>query len=498
MGPAREPLAGRVLTTAEMKAADAEAIRSGRPGWWLMANAGRAVASAILERFSQRAALVLCGPGNNGGDGFVVARLLADAGWPVRVALLGERAALKGDAAWAAAGWHGVVEPLAPDLLDGSALVIDALFGAGLTRPIDGAARASLEAAHERALPIVAIDVPSGVHGDTGEVMGFAPAASLTVTFGRPKPGHLLLPGRTLAGDLVIAGIGLPQRALRPDAPALDVNTPELWRSDVPTRRPDGHKYTYGHALVQGGDAAHSGAARLAARAALRAGAGLVTLGCATEALPTYTLGSLAVMVASLDDEDAFDAFLADRKIAAVLLGPGGGVGEPLASRVERVLAKGLPAVLDADALTSFKDEPERLFRSLTSRCLLTPHMGEFARLFPTGGDSVAGGKVGITRGAARRSGAVVLLKGSDTVIAAPDGRAAIATGSPPELATAGSGDVLAGIALGLIAQGMPTFEAACAAVWMHAKAAARFGPGLIAEDIEVQIPAVLREMVAT
>ncbi|WGF88982.1 NAD(P)H-hydrate dehydratase [Marinivivus vitaminiproducens] len=492
MALVREPLPGRILSIAEMAGADAQAIESGRPGWWLMENAGAAVAAAIRARFSQRPVAILCGPGNNGGDGFVIARHLSEAGWPVRIGLLGDRAALKGDAARAAGLWQDVTAPLSPDLLEGSALVVDALFGAGLAKPVDGRAREVLEAVQAAHVPVVAVDVPSGVHGDTGDVMGFAVQAVLTVTFGRPKPGHLLLPGRTLAGELVIADIGLPERALRPDGPSLDVNTPELWLSAFPRRRPEGHKYTYGHALVQGGDAGHSGATRMAARAALRAGAGLVTLACAAEALPIYAQSSLAVMVSVLDDDEAFAAFLAERKVACVLLGPGGGAGERLAARVLHVLGKGMPAVLDADALTSFKDASDRLFGALSSSCLLTPHAGEFQRLFPA-----EGGKVAITRDAARRSGAVVLLKGSDTVVAAPDGRAAIAAASPPELATAGSGDVLAGIALGLIAQGMPTFEAACAAVWLHAEAAARFGPGLIAEDIEGQLPAVLRDLLA-
>ena len=474
-----------VFSIDQMAKADAAAIKSGIPGITLMENAGAAVARAITSRFAPRPTAVLCGPGNNGGDGFVVARLLAGAGWPVRLGLLGERPALKGDAALAAASWSGAVEPVDPSLLDGAALVVDALFGAGLTRPLEGPARILVEALKTASMPVIAIDIPSGVHGDTGEILGDAATARLTVTFHKPKPGHYLLPGRDRVGELVVADIGIPDGV----SDALDIrlwaNDPCLWRSELPRRTSRSHKYGHGHALVVGGGSASSGAARLAARAALRAGAGAVTVLCPDAALPVYSAHLTAVMVAPFSDEASFARLLDDPRRNAVLLGPGAGVGETLRRQVALAL-KDKACVLDADALTSFSDHPQELFELVKGPCLMTPHEGEFARLFRVEGD-----KLSRARTAAAQSGAVVLLKGADTVIAAPDGSAVIQPDAPASLATAGSGDVLAGIALALIAQGMPTLAAAAAAVWLHADAARRFGPGLIAEDLPEVLPEV-------
>jgi NAD(P)H-hydrate epimerase len=485
--PAVTPLDGPVLTVVEMRAADRAAIACGRPGSWLMANAGRAVANAIRARFALGSTVVLCGPGNNGGDGFVAAARLRAAGWPVRVALLGERAALKGDAAWAATLWDDPIEPLSPASLADAGLVVDALFGAGLTRPVEGAARAALETAGARGVPLVAVDVPSGLDGDSGAPLGQAQQAALTVTFGRPKPGHLLVPGRRLCGELVVADIGLPAHATRQDGPGMDVNGPRLWRHALPRRRAEAHKYDYGHAVVLGGPTKRTGAARLAATAALRAGAGLVTIACPPDALAVYAPALLAVMVEPVADEAAFADFLAGRRRNAALLGPGAGVGPATRAQVLRALSLAKACVLDADALTSFADAPETLFAAVEAACVLTPHEGEFARLF-----TLEGSKLERARKAAAISRAVVVLKGPDTVVAAPDGRAAIQAQAPPWLATAGTGDVLAGIVLGLLAQGMPAFEAAAAAAWLHAATAARLGPGMIADDMLPELPAAL------
>ena len=485
-----------LLTVAEMARADALAISGGVPGIALMEAAGAGIAAAIRAQWPVRPLLALCGPGNNGGDGFVVARLLAEAGWPVRLALLGERAALRGDAALAAARWDGPVEPLASllasDALDGEPLVVDALFGAGLSRPLDGVARAVIEAVTARRLPVVAVDVPSGVHGDSGAVLGAAPMAELTVTFFRPKPGHLLLPGRLRCGRLEVVDIGIPASVLGEIRPAALANHPDLWLPRWPGPRPDGHKYQRGHALITGGGVM-TGAARLAARAALRVGAGLVTIACPPEARLIYSLAAAALLVEAVEGEAAFAALLGARRLSAALLGPGAGLSPALRERVLATLAAGLPAVLDADALTVFAADPEPLFGALDGRSLLTPHEGEFARLFPA--ETAHSGKLERTRAAARRSGAVVLLKGADTVIAAPDGRAAITANAPPDLATAGAGDVLAGLAVGLLAQGLPAFEAAAAAAWLHGEAGARLGPGLIADDLPEALPAVLRRL---
>ena len=479
-------LGGEVLEIAQMARADAAAIAAGVAGIELMENAGAVVAEAIVARRAPVPVSVLCGPGNNGGDGFVVARRLARAGWPVRVALLGERERLGGDAAIAAHAWSGDIPALEPGVLEGTGLVVDALFGAGLARPLEGAARAIIESVANARLPVVAVDVPSGVHGDTGEVLGVAPRACLTVTFHRVKPGHLLLPGRDHVGELVVGDIGIPDRVMAQLGVRTWANQPRHWRAALPQRMPSSHKYSHGHALVLGGGATSSGAARMAARAALRAGAGLVTVVCPEAAAAVYAAQLTAVMVSAFAGQAGFAQALEDERRNAILLGPGAGVGEELRRQVLAALAAGKTCVLDADALTSFTARPGQLFSAIKGPCLLTPHEGEFRRLFASSGD-----KLRRARAAAAESGAVVLLKGADTVVAAPDGRAIVQPAAPATLATAGSGDVLAGVALGLLAQGMPVFEAAAAAVWLHVQAARALGPGLIAEDLIEALPAV-------
>ena len=476
-----------VLTVEEMYKADAAAIAGGVPGIELMESAGTAIAREIRRRWRPRPIAVLCGPGNNGGDGFVVARLLAAQGWPVRLGLLGAVEKLKGDAAVNAARWNGGVRPLDPSLLDGDPLVVDALFGAGLVRPLEGIAASMIETIDGRHLDCVAVDVPSGVHGDTGEILGVAPTCVLTVTFFRPKPGHLLLPGRTLCGDLVVADIGIPETVLPDIAPKTFVNGPGLWQQRFPWPTSGGNKYSRGHALVLGGGEM-TGAARLAAGSARRIGAGLVTVAAPAEAVGIYSAGRPGTIVAPVGDDAAFESLIADERKNALLLGPGAGVSAQTRRRVLAALGTGRPCVLDADALTVFRDDPGTLFDAISGPCLLTPHEGEFVRLFRSGGNKPAR-----AREAARSSGATLLLKGADTVIASVDGRVAINTNAPPNLATAGSGDVLAGMIVGLLAQNMETFDAGCAAVWLHGQVASTFGPGLIAEDLIDGLPTALR-----
>jgi ADP-dependent NAD(P)H-hydrate dehydratase / NAD(P)H-hydrate epimerase len=437
-------------------------------------------------RFQPQSTVILCGPGNNGGDGFVVARLLAAAGWPVTVALLGSADALKGDAKVNAQRWSGAVMPLSVACLKDAALVVDALFGAGLTRALAGDAAVVVDEVNRRALACVAIDIPSGIDGDTGEVLGTAPRCRLTVTFFRLKPGHLLLPGRGYCGETVLADIGIPAHVLDAIKPSCFANGPALWRHVFPWPRLDGHKYDRGHAVVVGGVAV-TGAGRLAARAALRAGAGLVTIASDPAAVPAYAADRASFMTRALHDHKDFDALLADARRNAVLLGPGNGADVTTQTRVRAALAAKKRCVLDADAITAFADDPEPLFRAIRSPCVITPHDGEFKRLFAAGGD-----KLTRTRLAAKKSGAVVLLKGADTVIATPDGRTVINHNAPPDLATAGAGDVLGGIIVGLLAQGMDAFDAACAGAWLHGEAAAAFGPGLIADDLPEMLPKAL------
>jgi NAD(P)H-hydrate epimerase len=485
--------ADALLTVAEMGQADAAAIAAGTPGITLMEAAGAAVATEAFRRWGPRPTLVLCGPGNNGGDGYVAARRLAAAGWPVRLAGLVPPAALRGDAALAAARWSGPTVAMGEAALGDRPLVIDALFGAGLARPLDGQALAMVQLIARHDLDCLGVDVPSGVHGDTGAVLGAAPPCRATVTFFRRKPGHLLLPGRALCGDLVVADIGIPDRVLETIRPRQRENGPGAWRDALPVRRLDDHKYRRGHALLVAGGGA-GGAIRLAARAARRIGAGLVTVAAPPESHDAIAGDWPGTILLPLGDPSGFPALLADGRRNALLIGPGAGAGAGTAERTRAILATGRAAVLDADALTAFAGDRAGLFAAIAGPTILTPHEGEFARLFDL---PAALGKLERARGAAAASRAVVLLKGADTVIAAPGGAALINANAPPELATAGSGDVLAGLAVGLLAQGLPALAAAGAAVWLHGAAAARFGAGLIAEDIVDGLPAVLRDLAA-
>lgn len=475
-----------LLTVAEMYEADRLAAALGVPSLELMEAAGEAVVREIRRRWRPRRTAVLCGPGNNGGDGFVVARLLQRRGWPVRVALLGARETLRGDAAVNAGRFQGPVRALDVSVLDGCELVVDALFGAGLTRDLEGSAREVVEAIGARGLDCVAVDIPSGVSGDTGAVLGVAPKAMATVTFFRLKPGHLLLPGRTLCGDCIVADIGIPDTVLEEIHPTLWLNGPPLWTDKLRWPRAGDHKYTRGHALVSGGTGM-TGAARLAAIAARRIGAGMVTVAASPETVGIYAAGSPGTIVHTVMDDADFHALTADPRRNAILIGPGAGRSEGTRARVSSAMRMERAVVLDADALTVFEDDPETLFSSITSPCVLTPHEGEFARLFGLDGD-----KITRARAAARFARAVVLLKGSDSVIAAPDGRAAINANAPASLATAGSGDVLAGFVLGFLAQGLAPFDAACAATWCHGMAAQAVGAGLVAEDLVEAVPSVL------
>jgi ADP-dependent NAD(P)H-hydrate dehydratase / NAD(P)H-hydrate epimerase len=492
-----------LLTPAETAEADKLTIAGGVPGMALMEKAGLAVADAVAARHPAGAHVtVVAGPGNNGGDGFVAARVLGERGYRVRVLLFGERARLKGDAATAAQHWTGPTAAATPAALGSADVIIDALFGAGLDRPIAGPARAMIEAVNACAVPVVAVDLPSGINGASGAVMGVAVRASETVTFFRRKPGHLLLPGRLHCGPVTVADIGIRENVLATVKPATFVNDPELWAAVFPVPRIDAHKYARGHAVVVSGGMASTGAARLAARGALRAGAGLATIASPRAALAVNAAANLAVMVRPADTPAQLAALLSDERLNALVMGPGGGVGGAMREMVQAALAGPRAVVLDADALTSFAENPQPLFFAVAKRqgyaTILTPHEGEFARIFKRL-DEVRNlnSKLERARAAAFASGAVVLLKGPDTVIAAPDGRAAITENAPPWLATAGAGDVLAGMIAGLAAQGVPGFEAASAAAWLHGEAGKDAGPGLISEDLPEALPGIYRQLFA-
>jgi len=482
-----------LLTPEEMGEADRRAIATGTKGTVLMERAGEAVAAAAMTMCPPGGNIaILAGPGNNGGDGFVAARILKAAGYGATVFLFGNPEALSGDAAYMARQWTDPVEPARRDFALGADLIIDALFGAGLDRPVEGAAAEAIHGANESGIPILAVDLPSGVDGRSGAILGHAIAAWETVTFFRQKPGHLLMPGRRLAGAVTLADIGINPSVLREIRPAAFHDTPRLWFDDLPRPSLDGHKYHRGHALVVSGPLTSTGAARLAARGALRAGAGLVTLASPADAIMVNASNLTAVMLVRLYGAEGLAEILADRRKNAVVLGPALGVGDETAAMVGAALGSTAAVVIDADGLTSFADGPDTLFAQVRARqapVVLTPHEGEFLRLFPDLAELPS--KLDRARQAAERSGAIVVLKGPDTVVAAPDGRAAIADNAPPYLATAGAGDVLAGIIGGLLAQSMPAFGAAAAGVWLHGAAAARFGPGLIAEDIPEVLPRV-------
>jgi len=491
-----------LLTTAQMAEADRLAIAGGMSGIRLMENAGRAVAERAAEHAPAPPSdiVVVAGPGNNGGDGFVCARVLAERGYPVRLLLLGERERLKGDAGQAAARWQGAVEPATAPALAGAGLIVDALFGAGLDRPVDGVAGDLIAAMNASGVPILAVDLPSGINGTSGAMMGTAVRASETVTFFRRKPGHLLLPGRLHCGAVTVADIGIPDAVLTTIGLTIVANAPALWAAHFPIPRPGGHKYLRGHAVVVSGDLTHTGAARLVARGALRVGSGLVTVASPRNAIAIHAVANLAIMVRPIDGATELAQCLQDSRLNAIVLGPGGGVGQPMRDMVLAALSGARAVVLDADALTSFADHRQALFEAIKARgmapTVLTPHQGEFARLFSRSEEaSESHSKSERAQSAAQASGAIVLLKGSDTVVAAPDGRLSITENAPPWLATAGSGDVLAGFVAGLLAQGMPAFEAASAAAWLHGEAGGEAGPGLIAEDLPEALRTIYRRL---
>jgi hydroxyethylthiazole kinase-like uncharacterized protein yjeF len=478
-----------IMTVSEMSAADRAAVARGVPITTLMERAGIAVADAVRARFSHRPVVIWCGPGDNGGDGYVVARHLRRKGWSVRVEV--SAPPFTEAARAAAARWKGETAPLSSEPTHAD-LYIDALFGAGLSRPLEGEVAKLARALKGMAKPIVAIDTPSGIAGDTGRALGgVALHADLTITFHRRKLAHVLIEGRQACGEIVVADIGLGA-SLAPST--LHENTPSFWHSRFPWPALDAHKHRRGRLKVVSGDAWSTGAARLAARGGLRIGAGVVTILSPPSALAVNAANLEAVMLSPFDSEA--DLERAGEGADAVVIGPAAGVGEATARHVFALARTGAALVLDADALTSFRYDPATLFSALDRDDVLTPHPGEFERIFP-GLLASAPERVSATREAARRAGCVVLLKGPDTVVAAPDGRAAVSLNGSPWLATAGSGDVLAGFIGGLIAQGMESFEAACAGAWIHAECGRAHGPGLISEDLPGLAPAVLAGLLA-
>ncbi|WP_413719223.1 NAD(P)H-hydrate dehydratase [Silicimonas sp. MF1-12-2] len=531
-----------LLTAAQMRAIEQAAIESGEvTGLELMERAGRGVVEAIFEewpelRATSHRAVVLCGPGNNGGDGFVVARLLKEWGWEVEVFLYGDPEKLPPDARvnyerWRELGATHLDENQFYKLMSNPDLVIDALFGTGLSRPLENLPHLLADAVKDAATgyyigedwgaPIVAVDMPTGLSSDTGQDLGRPFPVMLTVTFHACKLGHYLEHGPRAAAKLVVKGIGLKGSPRPPggsEAPArgggrgLPGVPPGqtvrlIEREDLNVAKLGDHKYSHGHALILTGGPGKTGAARLAARGALRIGAGLVTLACPQQALWEVATSITAIMCQTLDGAPGLVELLEDTRLNALCLGPGMGLGADTQLLVLAALKASRATVLDADALTRFERNPEVLFDALHENCVLTPHAGEFRRIFPdiaakldapaTAGPAYS--KVDATREAAARAGCTVLFKGPDTVIADQTGRCAINSSAydraAPWLATAGSGDVLAGFITGLLARGFPPMQAAETAAWLHTECALSFGPGLIAEDLPEELPRVFRQL---
>ncbi len=486
-----------ILTVSQMAQADALAISDlkarGRSGADLMEEAGLTVVREILKRIEGRNALILCGPGNNGGDGFVIARHLKEAGWDVEVGLLGDIPKLRGDAHHMATLWDGEIVPIESCNVSKADLIVDAIFGTGLAREISGKLKTVIESTNGSSAKVVAVDIPSGIKGDTGEILGAAVKADLTVTFCRKKPSHLLFPGKEYCGDTIVTDIGISDRVVDEVGADIFVNSPGYWNGSLPATTGDIHKYTKGHAVVVSGDQTHTGACRLAAMAALRVGAGLVSVSSPGDALETHAAHLTSIMIRH---REQLSEDLKNDKLNCWCIGPAAGVSEETKQDVLAILESGTAAVLDADALTVFEEAPLELFEAIKANvkrpCVLTPHAGEFGRIFPY---LKKLDKITATRNAATLSGAVIIYKGADTVIAAPDGRTVICDNAPATLATAGSGDVLAGIVSGLLAQNMEIFEASCAAQWIHSECANIFGLGLISEDLPGLVPEVLKRL---
>lgn len=468
-----------ILTPQEMLAAEQAVFNTGTDRFTLMQRAGEAVAEFVHAHWPNGRIQILCGPGGNGGDGFVAAARLAKFWRKVDVYCTHPVSELTGDTAKAAALWEGPVHKLEEALNSEPDLILDALYGAGLKRPLEGAA-AMLALRGGR---VISVDVPSGIDGYTAKPLGPAFQAEATITFAALRPAHVLLPGSAFSGAVMVADIGVPVQT------SLAENSPALWHSQLPQPGFGVHKYQRGHLKVVSGGPWNTGAARLTAKAGLRAGSGLVTMLSPPEAAGVHAAHLTAIMLAPFQTAEDLAAYAAHS--TAMVIGPAAGITEATRHNVEALLKSPARVLLDADALTVFGDDPGALFKQLRPTDIVTPHDGEFARLF---GDllSTSDNKVQAARAAAEKAGCVILLKGADTVIAQPDGNALVNTHATRWLATAGSGDVLAGIIAGFMAQGVDTFTAAAIGAWLHGEAGRRVGAGLIAEDIEMQLPNIL------
>ncbi|MFN7113082.1 MAG: NAD(P)H-hydrate dehydratase [Alphaproteobacteria bacterium] len=486
-----------ILSAAEMKKADLAAVASGTPAHVLIAAAAAGLAAAIEDFAQPCRVLFLCGTGNNGADGFVAAQMLSQkTGWHVRVACLAKKNTLKGDAAEAAEAWQGTTENLNSNLpVHQTDLIIDAVFGTGFKDALPPELVILFDKIRAKNIPVVAADIPSGIDATTGAIAEGTLKADLTVVFCRKKIAHVLAATRAHLGMLQLAAVPIDDAQIAALGTSVFENHPALWLPSFPFPAADAHKYSRGHVMVYGGPE-RTGAACLAAYAAQVAGAGVVSIACAPEQKMVYSLYRASLMTDVWRSEEDFKTLLRDERTNVALIGPGGGAAGDAADRLRTATLNALSmagktAVLDGDVFTVFKNDPDTLFNHLSKRHILTPHEGEFSRIF---GD-LPGSKLARARAAARKANAIIILKGFDTVIAAPDGTAVVNTNGTPILATAGTGDVLAGLVAGFAAQGMPPFMAALAGVWLHADAARLHGPALTAEDIIIHVNQSLRNL---
>jgi hydroxyethylthiazole kinase-like uncharacterized protein yjeF len=490
-------MTSEILSTHQMKLAEKAACTGKTNSFTLMQRAGKAVAEEIISRYSKQPVLVLCGTGNNGGDGFIVASTLKKKNWDVTLACAADTHDLQGDASRAADTWRDDIVSFEDLEIPEDGLIVDAVFGTGLSRPVEGQIYETLISLRETECPIIAVDVPSGMNADTGECQDCTPQAEITITFGWKKPGHLLLPGRQAAGEIIVADIGIDPELLPSIGPFMHENSNELsWGAEDFDKPIYAHKYHHGHVVVLGGRTM-TGAASLAASAALRMGAGLVTVVAPADTAIIHQLQNPSLIVEPIGELARFKEHIKDPRRNAVLLGCGAGLDN--IGALKKIVFDSVQAtpqkicVLDADALSVFEGDTKVLMSVLGDHCILTPHEGEFARLFP----DLKGSKPERAFAAAKRSGAVIVLKGADTVIASPDARLVINSNGSGWLATAGTGDVLAGMIVGLAARGLlDPFDVACAAVWMHGRASELAGVGMISSDLAGHIPAVWAELI--
>lgn len=492
-----------LLTPKEMGQADQLAVISrGYESYHLMLNAAQAVGNVILEKYnnSQRVA-VICGPGNNGGDGYAVAEFLKARGYQAICFSCGQPR-IGSDAHKAFADWSGTTLNIDALVFSEFDLIVDALYGAGLGRGLDEKTEALVKKINASGTPVVAIDLPSGIFGRDGSVHTIAVKATYTVTFFRLKPGHVCYPARAYCGDIILRDIGIMSDVLKDICPNTSVNLPKMWLHDWPVLDYDMHKYSKGHVVVFSGPAIMTGAARLAAYAAARSGAGLVTILSPQDALSVHESHLTSVMLKEMGSDANVLSFFQQRKVKTAVLGPGFGAMDRAFTLIKTILAKQdclETIVLDADALTAIADKTDEIFELIkqsTVKVVLTPHEGEFRRIFPKIASKSNSPRIDKAREAALKSGATVVYKGADSMIASPDGRLSITVNGTPFLATAGSGDVLSGIMGGLLVQGMPVYEAVCAGNWMHAECGRQAGIGAIADDLITQIPSILQNLI--